>query len=236
MTHNGILNQIILIALLIVFFVNFSFSQRTTSIQGQQINFNKFCNNLDRQKDKIIKESCGDFFLSEEWRDGIIYANSGVKIKNLKIRYCIYNQEIQFIKSQDTLCVSNPSLIDSIIFDQKNFIYTDFSSNDKIGMSYFEMLNSGNIKLLRKYDCKFIRGKSTFNSYQTTTNDKFVINETLFIKKDGEPAIKLPKKKSKFLNLMGNKKNIVDNYMKLNRIKLSKLDDVRKTLHFYFAN
>ena len=212
---------------------DYAFAQRSTSIQGQQTNFNKFANNVDRTKQGEIKNFVGEYYLSEKWEDGVIYANSNIKIENVKIRYCVFNQEFHFINKNDTMAIQKPLLIDSIKYNQNKFIYSKFMLDKRISASYFELLNTNEIKLLRRYESKFIKGKKNVSSFEEPTEDKFIVNTKLYLQRNGEPAVLLPKRKSKFLEIIGTKKADVDRFIKANKLKLSKVDDIQRILKYY---
>ena len=218
----------------IVLFHSYVSAQRNTSIQGQQTYFNKFANNIDRIKKGESKELVVGYYLCEEWKNGAIYAKPNVDIQNLQLKYCILNQEFEFISDNDTFSINKPELVDSIKFDDKCFIYTNYYDSNKIESTYFEVLSATGYVLLQKYDCEFVRGKKQVSSFEEATDDSYLMTTKFYLKENEGPAILLPKSKSAFLNIFGDRKEEIKKFMKVNRLKRTRSEDLSKVITYYY--
>ena len=218
----------------VVMFRSNVIAQRSTSIQGQQTYFNKFANNLDRIKRGEQKVLPVGYYFDEGWKDGAIYAKPNTEIQNLQLRYCVLNQEFEFIRETDTLSITKPVLVDSIKFGDKCFIYTNYSNSNHVESSYFELLSFKGYMLLQKYDCKFVKGKKQVSSFEEPTDDAYLITSRFYLKKNDSPAVLLPKSKTSFFNMFGNRKEKMKKFMKVNKLKRSKSDDLSKIIKYYY--
>jgi len=218
----------------VVMFRSNVIAQRSTSIQGQQTYFNKFANNLDRIKSGESRELPVGYYLYEEWKNGAIYAQPNVDIQNLQLKYCVLNQEFEFISDNDTFSITNPILVDSIKFNDKCFIYTNYSKSNQVESTYFELLSSKGYMLLQKYDCKFVKGKKNVSSFEEPTDDSYLITTRFYLKENDGPALLLPKSKKSFFNTFGNRKDEVKKFMKVNKLKRSSSEDLSKILTYYY--
>lgn len=234
MRNNKSLVVFIFLFVHIVLFHSYAIAQRSTSIQGQQTYFNKFANNLDRIKNGESKDSPVGYYLCDEWKDGTIYAKPNIDIQNLQLKYCVLNQEFEFISDNDTFSINKPELIDSIKFDNKCFIYTDYYNSNQVESTYFEVLSSMGYVLLQKYESKFVRGKKQVSSFEEPTDDSYRITTQFYLKENEGPAFLLPRAKSAFLNIFGDRKEEIKKFMKSNRLKRSSREDLSKIITYYY--
>ncbi|RZT96547.1 hypothetical protein EV201_1185 [Ancylomarina subtilis] len=212
---------------------NYVIAQRSTSIQGQQTYFNKFANNIDRVKRGEAKHVAEGYYLSNEWKKGVIYAKPKVEIKNLQLRYCVLNQEFEFTNEKDTFSINKPELIDSVRLDNKCFIYTQYYDSNNLESAYFEVLSSKGFVLLQKYNCRFVRGKKQVSSFEEPTDDSYVITTQFYLKESEGPASLLPRSKSDFFNVFGDQKDEIKKFMKTNKLKRSNSEDLSKVFNYY---
>lgn len=217
----------------IIICYNYTIAQRSTSIQGQQTYFNKFANNIDRTKRGEAKYVAEGYYLSNEWKKGVIYAKPNAVIKNLVLKYCVVNQEFEFINEKDTFSISKPELIDSVKIGDKCFIYADYYDSNKLKSTYFEVLSSNGYILLQKYNCIFVRGKKQVTSFEEPTKDSYELTTQFYLKENEDPASLLPRSKTDFFNVFGDRKDEIKTFMKINRLKRSNSEDLSKVFNYY---
>ena len=220
--------------LLASLFLSSGFGQQIVQIQGRGvIMFLPFFKE-DAQLDIL-----GTPFMSESWMYGSFHAYDTIRIEGL-FRYNIYNQEIQFIHGTDTLSIAAPLNVDSINFSGKNFTYSLYleekKGTDALGSAYFEILNEGDLMLLKKNYVE-IRERSYAKNYMGGGGDgrEFYYHNSSYYYKPapGAAAIKMKKNRKFILGIFGEKKEEVLSYIKENQLSLKNEEDLEKIFSYY---
>lgn len=168
-------------------------------------------------------DSMSDELYLSEWNNGEIYLkNQPDAFTTFQIRYFIYNQEFHLITPQkDTVQLLKTYPLDSIVTDNKKFVYTNYISSNKVKPSYFQELVDGKMKLLKRYSTVFEKGnKRTATGYETVKPDKYKIVSKLYFQTNGENAVIMPTKKEE-LQLMFNSSEMLK-YINKNKLKIKK--------------
>ncbi len=173
----------------------------------------------------------GSMYLYNTWKDGICVLKDGSEQKNCKYRYNIYFQQMQFVSEGDTLAFGAPDQIETLIFDNKSFIYCDFinAENKKTG-SYFQIIEDGKNKLLlrRTINYQFKNETRTGLPYDT-----FIRQISFYIKKGDLPAEKMPHGKKSFVKLFDENQNEISDFIKNNKLNVRNIDDMKKIISYY---
>jgi hypothetical protein len=88
--------------------------------------------------------------------------------------------------------------------------------------------------LLKKYQCTLIEGvKYAKNNFSTLKPDKYKIKFDYFIQKEGNPATKISSKTKEFLKCFPDNNNLISNYLKADKLKVKKEEDLIKIIDYY---
>jgi len=177
----------------------------------------------------------GSPYLFEDWHPGIVAVQNDSTRVHLPMRYNVYGNEMQFIANQDTFAVANPLILDFISIDDRRFEYLAFNrSNDNSNMAYFEILNEGGFRLLKRFETKIIDGRDPVTPYHPQNdNDRFVLHSSLYLQTPDNPEpIGIPGAKIKWLELAGPNRDKLNVFIKSNRIKINKEKDLLKIIRF----
>lgn len=196
-----------------------------------QFNFTELSrNHFDKFADMLNVE--GEFFLNEEWLEGTVYFTTKQMVRNDSIRYFVFGKEMHISHKGKTMAIINQASMDSIVFGNHRFVYTEFYFGSKLVRDYLNLLSDKYIKLYKHYSNKFIKAKEV-SGYQEQASDKYVINEEYYIGMEGEPPQFFNPTKKNVMALFSNKKNEVLEYAKLNNLKFKNEKDLIRIFNYY---
>lgn len=177
-------------------------------------------------------EFIDNIFLEEEWKEGeMLLANNAGEIEG-KFRYNIFAQQMQYISDADTLAVAIPEEISSLFFDDKQFIFSEYVSHDKVNKGYFEVLNTGDCQLLlrREITHQLISLKSTSTAEDP---DKYILKETYYIRKGTAAAFQVLCNKKCIVKALEEKSDAICKFIKEKHLKMKKLADVIQVISYF---
>lgn len=96
------------------------------------------------------KDIAGSPFLDKQFQKSYILKVNGAEIKNLPLRYNLYNNSMEMIQDGQVLTISFPSEIQRINMGGNVFIYAKYTTPQKIGFGFFQVLYEGDYQLLKK--------------------------------------------------------------------------------------
>lgn len=177
----------------------------------------------------------GNPYIFKNFSEGTIKLKKSNPIQG-NFRYDKYAGEVHFKKDDNMYAIAFPKEVEYIQIDSLRFIHSEFSESDKKPTNnegtYFIVEVDGNYKLLVKKNVSIKDAKAT-NGIIPASNAKFVAkNDTYFIKKQDKPAIKIQNEKS-ILSLFLDKNPEISNYIKSNRLKVKKLEDLKEIVNYY---
>ena len=172
----------------------------------------------------------GSPFLTEDFNEGRIKLKNG-KIYEGLLRYDIYADQIEFKTTDDNIyAVKNPETLDKITINSSQFIsFSKEGGNSLDGI--FEVLTDGEYLLIEKHVVElkdpvaakpYVEAKPA--SFSTKKSKYMILNQ------EGE-FIEINNKKD-LLILNTQKSNELGNFIKKNKIKASKKEDLIKFTNF----
>ena len=181
----------------------------------------------------------GSPFLNDEWLNGAIYGLDLKKMAQVKLRLNTNGNEIHFLDMKNIELVVDKSKIKKVaMFDELSLdsIYfengfTD-TKNELISSNLVQVLNKGEVLLLKKYTNNVVKKDSLFGAinvyYFAPMFDYYLKNEKNIIQK-------LKKIDIKTLSTILPNKEIITNYLtQKNKIKTEK--EIIEFLDFYNLN
>ena len=181
----------------------------------------------------------GSPFLNDEWLNGTIYGLDLKKMAQVKLRLNTNGNEIHFLDMKNIELVVDKSKIKKVaMFDELSLdsIYfengfTD-TKNELISSNLVQVLNKGEVLLLKKYTNNVVKKDSLFGAinvyYFAPMFDYYLKNEKNIIQK-------LKKIDIKILSTILPNKEIITNYLtQKNKIKTEK--EIIEFLDFYNLN
>ncbi|WP_431164452.1 hypothetical protein [Tenacibaculum halocynthiae] len=181
----------------------------------QNLNLNSGNNFNDNMK--------GSIYLFKAW-DNLStltsFSNKKLKIDNLN--YDIENK--QFVAK-----ISNDSIY---IFNNLKNVKTPLSLFENIDSTFYEILVSGKLQLLKEYTGKYKKAVINKMTNQVVKKPQYIKVETLYSRQNNTIK-KIKLKKSSILKLLSSKKEEIKKYSKANKLSYKKESDVIKILNYY---
>jgi hypothetical protein len=171
------------------------------------------------------------FFLTKDWLKGDVNINE-ITFHNIQLKYDIYNDQLIAFLNQVTAVQLNKELIKefTLTIENRKDIFENFNTGKDNPVNGFgQVLYKGDIYLINKY-VKRIQQLAISNRY-----DEFYQQQALYILKGGN-FYKVTGKKD-LINILSDKKQQVQKYIKENKIRIRKKDPASfiPVLKFYDA-
>lgn len=180
-----------------------------------------------------LKEVEGQIFFNEDWVKGKIYFNTEYTVFDVPIKYLVKGGEMLIHHKGEILAVSNPQTMDSIIVGNHTFIYGKLLYGNKIIDDFMELLGGGKkVQLLKYYTCRFIKGRDV-SSYSAPDPDRYVLKMEYYIRRNNEVAELIKDNKKSILQLLADKREKVQAFVKKNKLKVGREDDLIKIINHY---
>lgn len=158
------------------------------------------------------------FLFSPDFLRGSVAIN-GKYFKNISLRYDIYKDEIMTTTNHGAILQLNKEMVDSfnLVYQNRTYYFTKIETDTLRGFTgYVNILCRGKNALFVKYK-KEIELLAVDKRY-----DEFYQIHRIYFMKDG--LVNVINSKKDFLNLLSEYKLQIRNYIKKNRLKVSKKD------------
>ena len=205
-----------------------SITENDLFIEASDVNFKVYGIEQYDHRDKTTE---GSAFLNDQWNRGIIKLANDKELDQYLFKYNIKDQEL--IIKFDNKFVSPPrEFVKSFVIQIADLdIGTIFSRsfkkvvNDKSEVAYYEVLEQGEITLLRLFKVTLVKANYVPALDAGQFKDKLVKKEKYFFGV-GEDIIEIPKKRKKAIQKLKSFRKI-SNYLERNKINTSKESDLR---------
>lgn len=180
------------------------------------------------------KES--SLFFIDTWEMGQLVLKDKTIIKDRLYRYNMCTQQMEFINEGDTLAIAIPEEIESLSFADHTFVFEEYEKNGQVKKAYFELLVDGKCKLLvyRWITYKYVEDMDDCGARYAS--ERNFLKEEYYVSKDDHTAILIPESKRRFVEMMSDKDIDMKSYMKVNKLKVCREDDLEKLISYYNAN
>ncbi len=178
----------------------------------------------------------GSKYIQDDFNMAIISIYSGYKFN---VKYNAYDDEMEVQgKDNKSFALNKNEKNAEITFLNNNITYGLFDYANSDGQKvpgYFQKLTVGEtVALLKKEKIMFVEEKVSKTGYDAYRPPQFKrLNDQFFIKlKESPVAIELPKNKKNIASLFSNKKDEILKFIKENKIKTSKEEDLIKLTNY----
>ena len=197
--------------------------------------FDSFRKNQYEHPAGIKEEYKGSPYENDEFIDGEIYTSQHLHYEGIPLRYNIYLNKMEFRKpSGEVFDIDPPELVDTVLIGESRYIYYPFRSGSKTYKSFFRKLTGQQPLLLCKLNVIFRPGELP-GGYKDAVPASFdrTVNEYYLAEIPGE-AVKIDGKKDILERLSGHAREL-DQFMKQNKTKTGKEEDLVKLMEFYYS-
>ncbi len=174
----------------------------------------------------------GTPYLNDEFKKGTITTASGTLIDNLLLRYNCYSDQIEYLKADSILELAPKSLVFRAEFDNRAFSYVKFRSSGKYEEGFCEVLAEGKASLFCQYNIGFLP-PSPGIPYGDSNKARFKLPVRYFYVSNGDNYVDLVKNKKDLIHILKDRKTTLGTYISLNKLSLSKGDDLIRIIDYY---
>jgi len=100
------------------------------------------------------KQVAGSPYLNKQFQPSYISKINGAEIRDMALRYNIYNDQMEFEKDGKVLSIALPNEVVRINMSGKVFIYKPYITARNVSASYFQVLYEGDYQLLKREQVK----------------------------------------------------------------------------------
>lgn len=150
-------------------------------------------------------------------------------------RYNSYSDEIEFQKDNKTFSLPPTSTFTRIEFTDTEDKLVKIDTNDDLSGYFFELVN-GNISLYKKIKTKFVSAVPASSSYSSDKPASFKTLAPVYYIKTDKGFIKNPKNQKDITEQIPEKKEAIETFVKSNKIKFNKEEDLIKLVNFLNQN
>ena len=176
----------------------------------------------------------GSPYLKTKFVKGAVLTENDVRYVGIPLRYNIYNDEIEFKNSKgQVLSIQFPGGIKQVKIGSDIFVYhLFFVSADRVTQGYLQKIISGKANAFIRYRVIYQEAQPAL-AYKNPQPPKFIPQPSYYyVSKGQKPAVRVEKTKQ-LIKFLGNHKNELEAFAKKNKIKIRRLDDLRRILYYY---
>lgn len=182
-------------------------------------------------RQKALPGEAASAYLTPGFVTGEVVMANGAVIGDMPMRYNLYTQQMQYIDGRDTLAIGNPQEISYLNVGDKTFVYCAYKCGGEIKTGYFELLEEGECRLLKRWYARYhVKDQSP---QSTDECGVFYRDCNCFLQFGDRPATVVSQKRKTFLSSFGNQGEKIKKMMRLERLKTNQEDDLRKIVAYY---
>ena len=185
---------------------------------------------LEKQVYKDIK---GSPYQQNDFTDGNVVQNNGITYKKVPLRYNGYDDQIEFKdKKGAVMYIGNPESYKEFKIGSQIYIFRkNLKSKPKVE-GYFELLEDGKLQLLKRFEVSLKKAEPA-QAYSDPKPAEFIKKQpTYFIISNGNQIAEVRNEKD-ILELLPDQKETVSKYIKKNKLKVKREEDLRQVIVYY---
>ena len=174
----------------------------------------------------------GSPYMNEIFKKGKTIIN-GKHTSDALMRYDAYRDAIEIKNEND---VARTLLRRSnIVADIDGTIYMvrEYRESGENKLGYFNPLNEGYARLLKKPKKIFVQAENPENGYDTFKPAKYQDISMYYMQKGDEPAIETKLSKRKILSFLDDSSEILKQYIKKNELNMQSESDIIQLINYY---
>lgn len=185
---------------------------------------------LNYKLEPFPPEVDGSPYYQDDWQPGAIYNNDNTYTELTQLKYNVYIDELVFLHEGTQYIVPRKLKIERFTLGEEEFI----GAYDGERYSFFKVYEPGKpAMLLKNYKCIVEKGEPS-KGYIPATKDEFIVKEKIYVYKPGLDAMEiLPRRGQEILPYLQDKRDELETYIKRNRLKMRKLEDLVEIVRYY---
>jgi hypothetical protein len=189
----------------------------------------------------------GTTFLTDDWNKGTIFFTLNRKLEDQQFQFDIELNQFLLKGDEDLEELSDARVVNGVnvmafVMNNKggdtrqflNSMNSGFKVNGVPLLGFVEMLTNGNITLFRKLETSVIKASYNVALNAGTKQDKIVKKEVYYLKKkDSNELMEVSRKTKDNLAFLGTQQDKVKAYMKENKLRFNKGDEIIQIIEYY---
>ncbi len=224
----------ILFILIILFAFSFKITAQDLYQIGTTIDLFKANKRIKGEHNNVLteKDIKGSPYLNDEFITGSVFTTTKVQYNNIKLRYNIFNDEIEFDADGQVQALLAPESFDMIEFGGNVFCYIPYSLLKKIKRGYFIRLVEGKASLWMRPEISFVKATEPA-PYKEAEPAKFVRKADSFFIRIGKEEARPVSSKSDLIDIFPDQNDKIEAFVKKNKIKPNNPDNLKELVHYY---
>lgn len=175
----------------------------------------------------------GTPFQNNEFLNGKVLTIDDKNIDGVLLRYNIYNNKME-AKVNATLFELSENLVKRIIIEDRTFDYLPYQFAQKEDSGYLELIRDGESKLYCRHSKKFIDAQPQKAMQDKPSPAAFRDLPVVYLLQKNESSEVIGfRNKKELLSLFPTYKNEMQTFIKKNKLKHNRQDDLKKLLNYY---
>jgi hypothetical protein len=197
--------------------------------------YDAFRKNKYEESIGVKTEIKGSPWENAEFVPGEIYSSGNQHYTGIPLRYNIYSNQIEFRKPGGEIFeISPPEIIDSVFIGESGYIFYTYVTGSKTQKSFFKVLTKGSPMLLLRMNI-ILKEAELPGAYKEAVPASFErMQDDFYLAEYPGEAIKFSGKKD-LLELLKSHTEEMDQFIKQNKPKFSRQNDLIKLMKFYYS-
>ena len=226
----------ILVILSLTLFAMVTFAQQTDLTSINQILQRKHYDMMS-ERDLLEEDIEGSPYLTEPYIPSRVFIKDQKEPIAAKLRFNAYSEEFEFTQGGHRFVISNMEQIDSIEYQNQDFIYTTYTNESgRSREGFLARLQNGSCPLYKIYSIEFYKAeppKSGYDKFKPARFESKTSKYCIRLKDDPHPKIIKSFRRNKFVEYFGSRKKELKQYVKYENLRLWREEDLMQFITHY---
>ncbi|QNJ97845.1 hypothetical protein [Constantimarinum furrinae] len=183
------------------------------------------------------KDYTGSPYANDEFQNGTVYGTNNVLATNVVLRYNVLRDEIEIksnanaSNSEARVLVKSPDIYVRILNNM--YVYKTPTSNSDVSGYFLVMVEGENKSLYKKIKKKYIEGKKSINSVSSDILPMYKEIDVMYLVTETGEFEEIPNSRNKRIGLFADHKKEVKQYIKEEKLNVSKDYELVDLVKYY---
>lgn len=176
----------------------------------------------------------GSPYSHDGFQKGELITHDGIRYVNVKLRYNIFTDEIEYQSGEQVLSLANPLDFRYIIIDEQVFVYYPFQAGSgAIKKGFFQLIHLGEALFLKRMNISYQRPEAP-QAYAEAKPARFVRgSDTYYFRFSDRMPEEISFNRKKILRTFPDYQNELDAFIRSNRLRFRNEEDMIRLLEYY---
>lgn len=169
----------------------------------------------------------------DEFIEGTVATRSDIRYENVPLRFNIHENAVEFKTEEGVIFfLAAPEVIDFVQIGEDKYVYVPYSMGNRILRGFFRVATEGKATLLVRQSIN-LKQPEPPAPYKDAQPARFIkLADEYYLKIGPSEAHKISNRKE-LLQLMGDKSSQVDEFLKKNKVRYNRPEDLIKVTEFF---